>query len=100
MRCAPKTDIFKVSLRSMVEIDPFVTLGEANTIILDGTGVSASERLVPVALRTLGYNRKVLVHSRPSSTEIATTASVELSDPYRAQGRRSIFSVDETCCFP
>jgi len=72
-------------------------------MILVATGVTGSQQLARVVLKTLGYNRKnrVLVLSRPSSAEIiATAASLDLRARYEAQGRcfsQSMrFPLDET----
>jgi transposase len=85
-RSAPKTDILKECLREMVENDPSFTLRKAKATIEATIGVSVSHQLVRVVLKSLGYRRrKVRLHPRPTSTELATTASLESRYRYEAE---------------
>jgi len=85
-RSAPKTDILKARLREMVENDPSFTLRKAKATIEAATGISVSQQLVRVVLKSLGYRRrKVQLHARPTSTEIATTAFMESRYRYEAE---------------
>jgi len=62
--------------------------------------MSVCQQLVGAVLKSLGYRRKnrVLVHSRPSSIEVATTAFfLERRDRYDPKRRRFVFPLDETC---
>jgi len=98
MRSGPKPDILKACLQSVIENDQLINLREANASIVATTGVSVSQQLIRVILKTPGSNRnKVLVHSRPASTEIAGTAFLERRDRYEAQEHQFVFSLDETC---
>jgi hypothetical protein len=88
----------------MVENDPLIIVRKAKAMIIASSGISDSQDLVRAALKALGYSRKkrVLVHTRSWSIEIATIVFLERCDLHEAQERRLFFfqsiilSSDET----
>jgi len=87
MRSVPKTDILTVCLRSMAESDPSFTLWRVNVTTVATTGVSVSQHLVHVALKTLGFSCKGnnKFHVRSSSVKVPTTAFMERRKRYEAK---------------
>ena len=60
----------------MAANDQLITLRKAKATVVAANGVSVSQWLVRMVLKTLGYSREnVQCHERPSSIEIATTVS-------------------------
>jgi hypothetical protein len=77
----------------MVENDPLIIVRKAKAMIIASSGISDSQDLVRAALKALGYSRikRVLVHTRSWSIEIATLVFLERCDLHEAQGRRLFF---------
>jgi len=82
----------------MVGNDSLKIFLEARATIVANRGVSVSQPLVRVVLKTLGYSwTKVVVDTWPSCTDIARTAFLERWDRYEAGRRWIVFSLHETC---
>jgi hypothetical protein len=98
MRSMQITNVLKNCCRLLVENDPLIYLRAAEAMITATRGDTHSQQPARAVLKTLGHSRnKVLVHARPSSAELPTTAAfLESHDLCKAQEYRLVcFSVDE-----
>lgn len=95
-RAAPKTDVLRHCLRTMVSNDPFVSTRRAQSIIRTVTGNEVSRQLICSVLKAYGYTRKkARFHSRPARCDEDTVRFVCQRDQFVAENRRFV-SLDET----